>query len=114
MDACGCTCVRVCACVLGDSPALTPASHVSRRQEDKLFAFHTPPVPGQTRNGATRLWALGDSGSTPSTLASVAAGFRVWQQQRDLTGTTHPDAMFMLGDAAYNSGSDAECVWCGW
>jgi hypothetical protein len=49
-----------------------------------------------------RIWALGDSGQTGSALRSVRDAYF------NFTGNRHTDLWLMLGDNAYQSGTDAE------
>jgi cysteine-rich repeat protein len=62
--------------------------------------FVTSPVAGTPE--PTRIWVLGDSGTADSNQAAVRDGFF----EADPTG--RPDLWLMLGDNAYNSGTDTE------
>jgi hypothetical protein len=62
--------------------------------------FETHPVTGTARN--TRLWVLGDSGTANANAVAVRNAFYAWN------GSQHADLLLMLGDNAYNSGTDAE------
>ena len=64
------------------------------------FYFKTYPIPGA--QVPTRLWVIGDSGTRTSDQANV------YNAYRNRTGTRHTDAWLMLGDNAYNSGTDSE------
>lgn len=62
--------------------------------------FVTAPVPGSVKN--TRVWVLGDAGTTlPGQIA-------VRDAYENFTGARHTDLWLMLGDNAYNSGLDFE------
>ena len=50
----------------------------------------------------TRIWVLGDSGT------QTASQYAVRDAYYSATGTRHTDLWLMLGDNAYNSGTDAE------
>lgn len=67
---------------------------------DSGYSFKTHPVPG-TRQ-PTRIWVIGDSGTTS------AAKQNVYGSYLTRTGATRTDAWLMLGDNAYNSGTDSE------
>lgn len=62
--------------------------------------FKTPPTVG-TRQ-AFRFWVLGDPGHGSTGQAQVRDAFV------NYNGSTHVDQMILLGDNAYNSGTDAE------
>ena len=70
---------------------------------EPTFYFRTFPIPGQTR--PTRIWAIGDCGT-----ASV--GYPGSAMVRDayyaFAGTNHTDVWLMLGDNAYQYGTDSE------
>ena len=63
-------------------------------------SFVTPPVPGPARK--TRIWALGDPGTADTNQMAVRDAFYQW------SGGKHPDVWLMLGDNAYNTGTDTE------
>lgn len=67
---------------------------------DTTYTFVTPPLPGTA--GGTRFWVLGDSGLPGSVQTQVMNGFRDW------TGSRLADCILMLGDNAYNGGTDGE------
>jgi hypothetical protein len=50
----------------------------------------------------TRVWVLGDSGTANASAQAVRNAYTTF------TGTRHTDLWLMLGDNAYNSGTDAE------
>jgi hypothetical protein len=64
------------------------------------YYFKTYPAP--ETEAPTRLWVIGDSGTRN------ANQMNVYNAYRSRTGTAHTDAWLMLGDNAYNSGSDEE------
>ena len=65
------------------------------------YYFTTLTQPGAARS--TRLWVLGDSGTADANAAAVCNAYT------NLAGATRPaDLWLMLGDNAYNVGSDAE------
>ncbi len=64
------------------------------------YYFKTYPAP--ETQAPTRLWVIGDSGTRN------ANQMNVYNAYRSRTGTAHTDAWLMLGDNAYNSGSDEE------
>ena len=64
------------------------------------FAFTTPPPAGS--QGAIRIWVVGDSGTANGNADAVRDAFVAFN------GAQHVDAWLMLGDNAYNSGTDLE------
>jgi len=70
---------------------------------DENHFFVTPPVPGAKK--PTRIWAIGDCGTAsfrhPGS-AMVRDGYL------NFAGTNHTDVWLMLGDNAYNAGTDSE------
>lgn len=62
--------------------------------------FITPPSTGTAK--PTRIWVLGDSGTADANARAVANAYL------GFTGTTHTDLWLMLGDNAYNSGTDSQ------
>jgi len=62
--------------------------------------FLTSPVSGTSK--PTRIWVLGDSGTANANAQAVANAYTTF------TGSTHTDLWMMLGDNAYNSGTDSE------
>ncbi len=64
------------------------------------YYFDTNPVPGSAQ--FTRVWAIGDSGTANSNAAAVRDAFI------SVNGGTHADVWLMLGDNAYNDGTDSE------
>jgi len=73
---------------------------VSLAGDDAGHFFVTAPAPGTPR--ATRVWVLGDSGTANAGAAAVRDAYTTF------TGTRHTDLWLMLGDNAYNDGTDAE------
>ncbi len=63
-------------------------------------SFVTAPAPGPM--GPTRVWLLGDSGFPTPDLARVRDAFLHWN------GVHRLDAFLMLGDNAYNNGTDSD------
>ena len=62
--------------------------------------FVTAPLPGTPK--ATRIWVLGDAGTKSASQVSVRNAYETF------TGARHTDLWLMLGDNAYDSGTDAE------
>jgi hypothetical protein len=67
---------------------------------DNEHFFVTPPATGTAR--ALRIWAVGDSGTAHSDQLDVRDAYYTF------TGAQHTDLWLMLGDNAYNSGTDEE------
>ena len=67
---------------------------------DTEHSFVTAPPVGGSR--ATRIWVVGDSGTADANARAVRDAYYTF------TGTTHTDLWLMLGDNAYNSGTDSE------
>ncbi len=64
------------------------------------FTFFTAPPIGTAH--PTRIWVLGDSGTADSLAAGVRNGYS------SFGGTRYTDVWLMLGDNAYDTGTDAE------
>ncbi|HEX2748150.1 MAG TPA: Ig-like domain-containing protein [Verrucomicrobiales bacterium] len=64
------------------------------------YTFFTAPPAGRAQS--TRVWVLGDSGTGDSTAAAVRDGYTAFGAGR------YTDVWLMLGDNAYETGSDAE------
>lgn len=64
------------------------------------YSFRTPPIPGPAR--PVQVWVLGDPGTGDTNQALVRNAFYKW------SGGQHPDLWLMLGDNAYNTGTDKE------
>ena len=68
--------------------------------DDADHFFVTSPVPGSSK--PTRVWILGDSGTANPSAFAVRDAYYAF------TGAVHTDLWLMLGDNAYNSGTDPE------
>jgi acid phosphatase type 7 len=68
---------------------------------DASWHFVTPPTAGAAV-GRTRIWVLGDSGTPSAGQARVRDAYFAW------TGERRTDVWLMLGDNAYESGTDSE------
>lgn len=66
--------------------------------DDANHYFFTSP----TGSKSTRVWALGDAGTANSDQRAVRDAYY------NFTGSRHTDLWLMLGDNAYNNGTDAE------
>lgn len=64
------------------------------------FTFFTAPPVGATQ--PVRIWALGDSGTAAANAAAIRNGYTAFN------GNGYTDLLLMLGDNAYNNGTDAE------
>ena len=67
---------------------------------DANHFFVTSPVAGTST--PTRIWVLGDSGTANANAATVRNAYL------NFTGATHTNLWLMLGDNAYDSGTDSE------
>lgn len=67
---------------------------------DTNHFFVTAPIPGTSKS--TRIWAIGDAGTTLPEQIAVRDAYE------SFTGGRHTDLWLMLGDNAYYSGLDAE------
>ncbi len=67
---------------------------------DNRFHFKTSPYPGQ--RDKSRIWVIGDAGTANSNARAVRDAMISY------TGADRPDAWLMLGDNAYNDGTDAQ------
>ncbi|MFO1440414.1 MAG: Ig-like domain-containing protein [Verrucomicrobiaceae bacterium] len=63
-------------------------------------SFRTSPTPGTATD--TRIWVVGDCGRASQFQRDVRDAYYAW------TGARTPDLCLMLGDNAYNSGTDLE------
>ena len=70
------------------------------------YTFTTPPVAGTGVN--TRVWVLGDAGSSGSTTLPTAGQTGVRDAFYTWTGARTPDLVLQLGDNAYEYGTDTE------
>lgn len=68
--------------------------------DDPEHFFVTSPETGTAK--PTRLWVLGDSGTADANAQAVANAYE------NFTGTRHTDLWLMLGDNAYNDGTDTQ------
>ena len=68
--------------------------------DDSAHFFITAPVPGTAR--PLRIWILGDSGTKNDNARAVRDAYY------NFTGTRHTDLWLMLGDNAYNNGTDEQ------
>jgi hypothetical protein len=68
--------------------------------DDAEHFFLTSPLPGTAK--PTRIWVLGDSGTANANALAVANAYA------SFTGSTHTDLWLMLGDNAYNTGTDGQ------
>lgn len=64
------------------------------------YHFHTAPTRGIAAD--TRIWVLGDSGTANSNARAVRDAYKAW------ASSDPADLVLMLGDNAYNDGTDAE------
>ncbi len=67
---------------------------------DSRYRFTTSPVPGTSV--ATRVWLIGDAGTADSNQAAV------YNAYLNYPGADNTDLWIMLGDNAYNNGTDSE------
>lgn len=67
---------------------------------DSTHVFTTPPLAGTAKN--TRVWVLGDAGTKDANQINVRDAFYAF------TGSRTPDLCLLLGDNAYDDGTDAE------
>lgn len=85
-----------------DTTSVTTAAFVIPAPTANDYTFRTSPVPGTAMN--TRIWVVGDCGRGS---ASQAGGRDAYYNFVNTSGRV-PDFILMLGDNAYNSGTDAE------
>ena len=76
----------------------TAATTLAGSNNNHLFV--TAPVPGTPR--PTRIWIIGDSGTGTSDQINCRNAYETF------TGARHTDLWLMLGDNAYDDGTDAE------
>lgn len=67
---------------------------------DDTYFFVTAPSPGTVK--PTRIWVIGDAGTANSSQRAVRDAYMSY------AGSTYTDLWLMLGDNAYNDGTDAE------
>ncbi len=68
--------------------------------------FITPPMAGTTK--PTRIWVLGDPGTAPLGATQKLNQMSVRDAYKTLNGSRYTDLWLMLGDNAYQSGTDPE------
>ncbi len=73
---------------------------------DENHFFVTPPVPGTKK--PTRIWVIGDSGTASRRFVQDPGSIKVRDGYLNFAGTNLTDVWLMLGDNAYDVGSDAE------
>jgi acid phosphatase type 7 len=76
----------------------TTAATLAGNDADHFFV--TSPTPGTP--APTRIWVLGDSGTANANAQAVRNSYS------SFTGTTHTNLWLMLGDNAYDNGTDSE------
>ncbi|MFN3486621.1 MAG: fibronectin type III domain-containing protein, partial [Planctomycetota bacterium] len=67
---------------------------------DATYFFVTAPPPGTVK--PTRIWVIGDAGTKDNNQRAVRDAYTSY------AGSTYTDLWLMLGDNAYNDGTDAE------
>jgi PKD repeat protein len=67
---------------------------------DNTYHFYTAPIQGDPAD--TRIWVLGDSGTANSDARAVRDAYNAW------SGSDPANIVLMLGDNAYNDGTDAQ------
>jgi len=67
---------------------------------DSSYHFYTAPTQGDPAD--TRVWVLGDSGTANSNARAVRDAYKTW------SASDPANIVLMLGDNAYNNGTDAE------
>ncbi len=67
---------------------------------DSGYSFRTAPEPGA--NQPLRIWAIGDSGTANNDARAVRDAYK------NLPNSDHTDVWLMLGDNAYDDGTDSE------
>ena len=67
---------------------------------DSTHHFRTAPNPGVAAD--TRIWVIGDSGTANANARAVRDAYKVW------TASNPADFWLMLGDNAYNDGTDGQ------
>ncbi|MBC8040830.1 MAG: metallophosphoesterase [Opitutaceae bacterium] len=84
--------------VKGGNTGSAPYTFVAPTAAD--YTFRTSPVPGTVT--PTRIWVVGDCGRGSATQAGGRNAYYSWM------GNRVPDFVLMLGDNAYNAGTDTE------
>ena len=82
----------------------TPALALAGADPNHFFV--TSPPPGS--NQPTRIWVIGDSGLCGVTAQGCSDAGAVRDAYLDFAGGEHTDVWLMLGDNAYNDGTDVE------
>lgn len=67
---------------------------------DSSYFFVTAPAPGTRKK--TRIWVIGDSGTADAAARAVRDAYTAY------TGSRHTDLWVMLGDNAYDDGTESE------
>jgi len=67
---------------------------------NETYHFYTAPIQGDPAD--TRIWVLGDSGTANSNARAVRDAYKAW------SSSNPANIVLMLGDNAYNDGTDAE------
>jgi len=80
--------------------AVGSTSEILAGDNDPTYFFKTPPI--ISTDAPTRIWVIGDSGTADGNARAVRDAYSTY------TGSTHTDLWLMLGDNAYNSGTDLE------
>ena len=80
--------------------AVGSSDRILAGEEDESFSFVTPPLAGSTQ--ATRIWVIGDSGTKDASARAVRDAYKAFSE------TKAADLWIMLGDNAYNEGTDEE------
>lgn len=83
--------------------SIADSAHVLSGGDASTF-FDTAPVAGTSK--PTRVWVLGDCGTSGGSLTSPAR--RVADAYKNSAQFAHPDVWLLLGDNAYGSGTDIE------
>ncbi len=89
---------------IGTTTAVLAGGDLSFNGDGEHF-FTTPPVTGTDKS--TRIWVIGDSG-TATEPAHPGEAAAVRDAYKNFTGARGTDVWLMLGDNAYNSGTDAQ------
>ena len=84
---------------VGSSVAVLAGGDLAASGDGEHF-FTTSPLAGTDK--PTRVWVIGDSGTKNDDAATVREAYKTY------TGTRATDVWLMLGDNAYNSGTDTE------
>lgn len=84
---------------IGTSTQVLAGGNLGSNGDGEHF-FTTPPPAGSAK--PTRVWVIGDSGTADANAAAVRDSYKTF------TGARGTDVWLMLGDNAYNSGTDSE------